>query len=91
MYILELCCGWKSVTDVFVSEHGWDSTTVDILRKFKPTILDDITKWDYRSYYRAHPPPDVIWASPHRCPYTAMLDTRAHTIGRRKWSQLRKT
>ena len=64
MYILELCCGWKSVTDVFVSEHGWDSTTVDILPKFKPTILADMTKWDYRSYYRAHPPPDVIWASP---------------------------
>ena len=64
MIILELCCGWKSASDVFVSEHGWDSTTVDILRKFKPTILDDITKWDYRSYYRTHPPPDVIWASP---------------------------
>ena len=68
MYILELCCGWKSVTDVFVSEHGWDSTTVDILRKFKPTILADITKWDYRAYYRSHPPPDVIWASPPAAP-----------------------
>ena len=35
MYILELCCGWKSASGVFVSEHGWDSTTVGILRKFK--------------------------------------------------------
>ena len=47
-----------------LKERGWDSTIVDILRKFKPTILADITKWDYRAYYRSHPPPDVIWASP---------------------------
>ena len=40
MNILELCCGWKSVSGVFVSEHGWDSTTVDIL--YTQVQADDI-------------------------------------------------
>ena len=31
--ILEICCGWKSVSAVFVSEYKWESTTVDILPK----------------------------------------------------------
>ena len=64
MHILELCCGWKSVSDVFVSEYKWESTTLDVLRKFKPTIRRDVTTWDYRAHYGSHPPPDVIWASP---------------------------
>ena len=62
--ILELCCGWKSVSRVFESECKWESTTVDVLRKFKPTILADMTQWDYRSHFASHVAPDVIWASP---------------------------
>ena len=62
--ILELCCGWKSVSGVFESECQWESTTVDVLRKFKPTILADVTQWDYRSHFASHAAPDVIWASP---------------------------
>ena len=49
--ILELCCGWKSISTVFVSEHHWQSATLDVLPKFKPTILADMTQWDYRSYF----------------------------------------
>jgi hypothetical protein len=63
-HVLELCCGWKSVSNCLVQDHGWTATTVDILPKFKPTLLVDVTTWDYRAYYACHPPPDVIWASP---------------------------
>ena len=62
--ILELCCGWKSISTVFVSEHHWQSATLDVLPKFKPTILADMAQWDCRSYFQTHPVPDAIWASP---------------------------
>ena len=64
MIILELCCGWKSVSRVFAEDGGWSVTTLDILPKFRPDILADITEWDYESYFENHPIPDVIWASP---------------------------
>ena len=62
--ILELCCGWKSVSNAFATNHHWHAVTVDILPKFKPTLLTDVTRWDYRAYFETHPVPDVIWASP---------------------------
>ena len=68
--ILELCCGWKSISTLFVSEHHWQSITLDTLPKFKPTILADMAQWDYRSYFQAHPAPDAIWASPPCCTFT---------------------
>ena len=64
MHILELCSGWCSVSRVFEQDHGWQVTTVDNQNRFKPTILTDITTWDYRGYFATRPPPDVIWASP---------------------------
>ena len=48
----------------FMQDHGWTATTVDILPKFKPTLLTDVTTWDYHAHFAHHPPPDVIWASP---------------------------
>ena len=63
--ILELCCGWKSVSRAFErSGAGWTAMTLDILPKFKPTLLADVTVWDYRAHFAAHPVPDVVWASP---------------------------
>ena len=62
--ILELCCGWKSVSNAFATNHHWHTVTVDILPKFKPTLLTDVTRWDYRAYFETHPVPDVIWGSP---------------------------
>ena len=64
MHILELCCGWKSVSNCLVQDHGWTATSVDILPKFKPTICCDVATWDYRAYYSQHLPLDVVWASP---------------------------
>jgi hypothetical protein len=63
-HVLELCCGWKSVSNCLVQDHGWTATTIDVLSKFKPTIQADVTTWDYRAHYACHPPPDVVWASP---------------------------
>ena len=40
--ILELCCGWKSVSNAFATNHHWHTATVDILPKFKPTLLTDV-------------------------------------------------
>lgn len=43
---------------------GWDVVTLDNTAKFKPTILGDVTTWDYQAYFDTHPVPDVVWASP---------------------------
>ena len=58
--ILELCCGWKSVSRVFESDCGWESTTVDVLRKFKPTILADVTQSYFFSHFASLAAPGVI-------------------------------
>ena len=62
--VLELCCGWKSVSNAMEEECGWDVTTLDVTPKFKPTILADIRQWDYRRYFESATAPDIIWASP---------------------------
>ena len=63
-HVLELCCGWKSFSEVLVRDHGWTADTLDVLPKFRPTLTCDVTQWDYLAHYAAHPPPDVVWASP---------------------------
>ena len=52
------------MSNAFATNHHWHAVTVDILPKFKPTLLTDVTRWDYRAYFETHPVPDVIWASP---------------------------
>ena len=63
-HVLELCCGWKSFSNVLAEDHGWQVTSLDCRNKFRPSILCDVTHWDYRNYYSQHLPPDVVWASP---------------------------
>ena len=64
--LLELCCGWKSVSNEFRTGGGWTVVTLDVLPKFRPDILADVCAWDFRKYFEdgAMPIPDVIWASP---------------------------
>tara|TARA_Y100000593_G_C4193444_1_gene278124 strand:+ start:199 stop:810 length:612 start_codon:yes stop_codon:yes gene_type:complete len=57
--ILELFKGTGSVGKVF-KKKGWKVISVDNVEKFKPSILADILKWDYKNI----PTPDFIWASP---------------------------
>tara|TARA_R100001086_G_C11837695_1_gene258278 strand:+ start:422 stop:1027 length:606 start_codon:yes stop_codon:yes gene_type:complete len=59
--VLELFCGTKSVGKV-CEKFGWNSVSVDIDEKCKPTHLCNIMDFDYMQY-----PKDyfkIIWASP---------------------------
>ena len=46
--ILELFCGTKSVGRALAA--GWEVVSLDIVLKFKPTILRDIRSWDYTTF-----------------------------------------
>ena len=61
MILLELFKGTGSVGNVFEKQH-WDIISVDIEKKFNPTICIDILDWDFHS--PSIPIPDFIWASP---------------------------
>lgn len=57
---LELFSGTGSWGKVF-KKHGFNITSVDIVKKFKPTILGDILELDYKTLF---PIPDILTASP---------------------------
>ena len=57
--LLELFKGTGSAGKVF-KPRGWKVISVDNEEKFKPSIVADILKWDYKNI----PTPDFIWASP---------------------------
>jgi len=61
MKCLELFCGTKSFGK-FADELGWEVVSLDINKKFKPTICTDICVWDYKQF--APDEFDIIWASP---------------------------
>ena len=62
MRSLDLFCGTKSFSKI-ANQKGYETTTLDILEKFNPTICCDLMDWDYKvnppGYY------DIIWASPN--------------------------
>lgn len=49
MRVLELFCGTKSIGKVF-ENNGHKVISVDIDKKFNPTILSDILDFDYKKY-----------------------------------------
>ena len=65
--ILELFKGTGSVGKVF-KRNGWKVISIDNEAKFKPSILTDLMKWDYKSI----PTPDFIWGSPPCNSFSAM-------------------
>ena len=76
--VLELFKGSGSITTYF-SNTDYEVISLDILKKYNPTICSDIMEWDYTIY-----PPhyfDIIWASPE-CKIFSMLQNT--WIGR-KW------
>tara|TARA_R100001460_G_scaffold84755_1_gene126073 strand:- start:282 stop:908 length:627 start_codon:yes stop_codon:yes gene_type:complete len=76
--VLELFKGSGSITTYF-SNTDYEVISLDILKKYNPTICCDIMEWDYTIY-----PPhyfDIIWASPE-CKIFSMLQNT--WIGR-KW------
>lgn len=59
MKLLELFKGTGSVGKV-AKKLGYNVVSLDFEEKYKPDILTDILKWDYKDF----PTPDFIWASP---------------------------
>jgi hypothetical protein len=59
MKLLELFKGTGSVGKV-AKKLGYDVVSLDFEEKYKPDILTDILKWNYKDF----PTPDYIWASP---------------------------
>ena len=73
---LFLCSGTGSVGEPF-REAGWEVTDVDWDGRFKPEIVIDITKWDFKNAFEpGHF--DVVWASPD-CRVYSMARTTAKT------------
>lgn len=65
MKLLELFCGTKSISKVFVA-HGWEAVTLDFDPQFNPDICGDIltTELDDPHYGLLSGKFDMIWASP---------------------------
>jgi len=59
--LLELFCGTKSVGSVF-EKKGYEVISLDYMKKFNPTICENILTWDYKKYDPDYF--DVVWASP---------------------------
>lgn len=71
LQILELFSGFASWTKPF-KEDGHEIITLDYNCKFKPTICEDVLKWDYKN---SSLKPDIIFASPD-CTYFSIARVR---------------
>jgi len=80
--LLELFSGTKSISKA-VGHHYDEVISIDILKKFKPTICTNIMDWDYRSLPPSHF--DTIWSSPPCTEYS-----KAKTRGERKIEEANK-
>tara|TARA_R110002126_G_scaffold291537_1_gene453493 strand:- start:6135 stop:6842 length:708 start_codon:yes stop_codon:yes gene_type:complete len=80
MRVLELFKGTGSVGKC-IKEYYPDAEVIslDILKKFNPTICVDILEWDYKQFPRGHF--DLIWGSPE-CKIYSNLQ---YTLIGRKW------
>ena len=59
MRILEIFCGTKSFTKVWEGEA--EIITIDIMKKFKPTIVADLLTFDYKEHFKPGEF-DIIWS-----------------------------
>ena len=75
MRIWDICCGTKSVSNVW-KEHGHEALTLDIDPKCMPDICTDIMSGEYT--YFGLEPPDFIWCSPP-CTHYSIARTTAKT------------
>lgn len=64
MKLLELFKGTGSINKV-AKRYNYNVVSLDFEEKYKPDILIDILKWDYKKYSQDNKYiPDYIWASP---------------------------
>jgi site-specific DNA-cytosine methylase len=75
MRLLELFSGTKSISKA-VGEQFTEVISVDMVNKYKPTILTDILKWDYTVYPPGHF--HTIWASPPCTEYSMLNQSIPH-------------
>lgn len=73
-HLVELFCGTKSVGRAFEAA-GWRVTSVDIERKFEPTICKNVLELNPEDIVG---PVDLLWASPP-CTHYSMARTTAKT------------
>lgn len=69
MNVLELFCGTKSVGKC-CEQLGWNSISVDMDKKFKPTHLCNILDFDYKQYPKDYF--SLIWGSPPCVSYSQL-------------------
>ena len=75
MRIWDICCGTKSVSNVW-KENGHETLTLDIDPKCMPDICTDLMTWEYTDF--SLEPPDFIWCSPP-CTHYSRARTKAKT------------
>lgn len=49
MRLLEIFCGTKSMGKIF-EKNGWDVISIDIEKKWNPTICVDVLEWDFKTF-----------------------------------------
>jgi hypothetical protein len=79
MKVLELFKGSGSITKFYENNNNVEVISLDILEKYKPTIVSDIMKFDYKQFDIGYF--DIIWASPECKVYSQLQYTH---IGK-KW------
>ena len=75
MLIWDICCGTKSVSNVW-REAGHQTLTLDISSKCSPDICTDLMSWEYTDF--ALEPPDFIHCSPP-CTHYSIARSKAKT------------
>lgn len=64
MKTLEVYAGTQSFSKAVIRDNKDNSTTtVDILKKFNPTIVADVLDWDYKKLFKEGEF-DMVWCSP---------------------------
>ena len=77
--ILILFSGTKSFEKLLQNSPKYNVVSLDIDPKFKPTIVADITKWDYKSFFKSFNP-DYIHASPVCKEFSNMKNGRERNL-----------
>ena len=77
--MLELFKGTGSIGKI-AEEMGYEVVSLDILAKYKPTIVSDILTWDYTEYEPGYF--DVIWSSPECKIFSPLQTTHCMKVGK---------